>query len=124
MSNRHFLFIVFSIFVFWGCQNNSKLKIVTLSGFEKVSKEKNTEKSYAKLSIDGMFCAIGCAASIEKKLKNTAGVSSVTVNFDSKIAWVIYDAQILTLNGISEVVKKTSDIYSVKTIEQLKSFPF
>jgi Cu+-exporting ATPase len=77
-----------------GCQNNSEIEVITLSSTEKASKEKIVEKAYAKLSIEGMSCAIGCAASIEKNFKKTTGVSSVTVDFDSKIAWIIYDAEI------------------------------
>ncbi|MDG1885099.1 MAG: heavy metal-associated domain-containing protein [Flavobacteriaceae bacterium] len=69
-----------------------------------------------------MTCAIGCAATIEKNLKKTQGIASAEVDFESKTAWVIYDAKQLNLENITTVVKTTGEAYSVTEIERLESF--
>ena len=69
-----------------------------------------------------MTCAIGCAATIEKNLQKTSGVASATVDFESKTARVVYDAQLLSLESLSAVVKTTGETYSVSEIERLNSF--
>ena len=68
-----------------------------------------------------MTCAIGCAATIEKNLKKTQGIASAEVDFESKTAWVIYDAKQLNLENITTVVKTTGEAYSVTEIERLES---
>jgi hypothetical protein len=44
------------------------------------------------------------------------------VDFESKTAWVIYDAKQLNLENITTVVKTTGEAYSVTEIERLESF--
>ena len=56
-----------------------------------------------------------------KKLNQTTGVASATVDFESKTAWVIYDAKVMGLEKISEVVKATGPSYKVTSIEQVQS---
>ena len=45
----------------------------------------------ASFEIEGMSCAIGCAAKIEKDLANLPGVKSAKVDFETKKATVEYD---------------------------------
>jgi len=118
------LVFLFIGFVFTSCKNGNTDNIVTVSTNDKTQStlpKAIEEKAFAKLSIDGMTCAIGCAATIEKKLNQTTGVASATVNFESKTAWVIYDAKVMGLEKISEVVKATGPSYKVTSIEQVQS---
>ena len=105
------------------CKNGNTDKIVTVSVdavTQHISPKVLQEKAYAKLSIDGMTCALGCAGTIEKNLNQTTGVASATVDFESHTAWVIYDAKAIGLKEISEVVKATGEAYSVNSAEQVK----
>ena len=105
------------------CKNGNTDKIVTVSVdavTQHISPKVLQEKAYAKLSIDGMTCAIGCAATIQKNLNQTAGVASATVDFESHTAWVIYDAKAMGLKEIREVVEATGEAYSVTSAEQME----
>ncbi|MCL1958850.1 MAG: sulfite exporter TauE/SafE family protein [Spirochaetes bacterium] len=55
--------------------------------------------------IGGMFC-VNCQKTIEKKLKNTAGVHSVTVNYRTGAAAVTYDAAIIGFDKISSIIEE------------------
>ena len=59
-----------------------------------------------KIRIEGMHCQ-NCAASVEKKLKATAGVQAVRVSFEKKEAWVKYDDRRITVAQIREVINST-----------------
>lgn len=115
------LILLLSLLV--ACKNGNTDKIVTASvdaATQHMSPEVLQEKAYAKLKIEGMTCAIGCAATIEKNLNQTTGVASATVDFESKTAWILYDAKVMGLEEISEVVKATGEAYTVTSAEQLK----
>lgn len=58
-----------------------------------------------KLHIDGMSC-ISCQNKIEKKLRNTAGIETVSVSYNSGIANVTYDVDIIKLKEIETVIEK------------------
>ena len=45
----------------------------------------------ASFEIEGMSCAVGCAAKIEKDLANLPGVKTAKVDFETKKATVEYD---------------------------------
>ena len=58
------------------------------------------------IRIEGMHCQ-NCAASVEKKLKATAGVQAVRVSFEKKKAWVKFDDQTISVAQIREVINST-----------------
>lgn len=58
------------------------------------------------IRIEGMHCQ-NCAASVEKKLKATAGVQAVRVSFEKKEAWVKFDDQRISVAQIREVINST-----------------
>ena len=64
-----------------------------------------------------MTCAIDCAATIEKKLNQTSGVISATVEFESETAWISYDLNQITLKSLTGVVKSLSNAYSVSNFK-------
>jgi len=107
----------------WGCQNKLVPKVIEVPISQEIPKkiEALGEKAYAKLSIEGMTCAIGCAVTIENKLQRTYGIVSAKVDFETNTGWVTYDATMLNLDKISSVVKSTGASYSVSKIICLES---
>jgi len=49
------------------------------------------KNSIMAMGIEGMTCAMGCARSIEKELKNVDGVSNAVVDFESATASVEFN---------------------------------
>lgn len=123
MKNSFSFFIILSIVFLWGCQNKLVPKVIEVPISQESPKkiEALGEKAYAKLSIEGMTCAIGCAVTIEKKLQRTSGIVSAKVDFETNTGWVTYDATMLNLDKISSVVKSTGASYSVSKIISLES---
>ena len=123
MKNSFPFFIILSIVFLGGCQNKLTPKVIEVPISQESPKkiEALGEKAYAKLSIEGMTCAIGCAVTIEKKLQRTSGIVSAKVDFETNTGWVTYDATMLNLDGISSVVKSTGTSYSVSKIISLES---
>ena len=123
MKNSFPFFIILSIVLLGGCQNKLTPKVIEVPISQESPKkiEALGEKAYAKLSIEGMTCAIGCAVTIEKKLQRTYGIVSAKVDFETNTGWVTYDATMLNLDKISSVVKSTGASYSVSKIISLES---
>ena len=121
MKNSFSFFIILSIVFLWGCQNKLVPKVIEVPISQESPKkiEALGEKAYAKLSIEGMTCAIGCAVTIEKKLQRTSGIVSAKVDFETNTGWVTYDATMLNLDKISSVVKSSGTTYSVSEIVSL-----
>ena len=67
------------------------------------------------MTIEGMVCAMGCAAVIEKKLNATPGIAKASVDFPSKKALIEFDDTQITPNGIIDVVKEVGEAYSVSS---------
>lgn len=76
-----------------------------------------TEKlQQVEMTIEGMMCAIGCAATIEKKLNAVEGVATAKVDFDSKKALIAFDAQQLNSIKIEKIIEGVGTAYSVSEI--------
>ncbi len=73
----------------------------------------------ASFEIDGMTCAVGCAATIQKELAGMDGVQSAVVDFDTKIATVKFDAAKLSSEKLVETVEATADgkTYKVSNVK-------
>lgn len=84
-----------------------------------VQQEENTRVEVAtatvSMTIEGMVCAMGCAAVIEKKLNATPGISKATVDFPSKNALIEFDDAQINPNGIIDIVKGVGEAYSVSS---------
>lgn len=103
------------------CNNPTSPKVVTVETTQNMNADPlpMAEEAFGKLIIKGMTCAIGCAATIEKNLQKTTGVTFANVDFETKTAWVVYDAKHLNMEAISMVVKATGESYSVTKMERL-----
>jgi sulfite exporter TauE/SafE/copper chaperone CopZ len=68
-----------------------------------------------KLKIDGMTC-VGCENRIERKLKNTAGVTEAKASFVKGMATVTFDPQAVTTEEITQAIEGM-DYHVVKTAQ-------
>ena len=100
-----------------GCKNNqfSTKELVNYSDPDVKVAFKSPKQ--IKMNIEGMICAVGCAALIEKNLNKTNWIKLAKVDFESKKAILIYDANRLTTNDITQVVLNTGSDYLVTDLE-------
>jgi mercuric ion binding protein len=63
----------------------------------------------ASFKIEGMTCAIGCAATIQEELTVLDGVQTAKVDFDKKLATVTFDKTVQTPESLTKVVQATGD---------------
>jgi len=119
MKNIRYSLVVIAILAmtFTGCRNNqfSTKSLVNYS-------DPDVEEAYKspkqiKMNIEGMVCAVGCAAMIEKNLNKTNWIKFAKVDFESKKAVLTYDANRLTTNDITQVVLNTGSGYLVTDLE-------
>jgi copper chaperone CopZ len=68
----------------------------------------------ASFEIQGMTCAMGCAATIEKKLAETEGVKEAKVDFDTKTATVAFDKTVNNQESLTKLVEAVADGKSYK----------
>lgn len=77
------------------------------------------ELAQADFEIEGMACAMGCAAVIEKKLAGLEGVKEAKVDFETKKAEVIFDDAKQNEQSLRETVEKLAggETYKVEQIQ-------
>ncbi|NLV16556.1 MAG: copper-translocating P-type ATPase [Syntrophomonadaceae bacterium] len=68
------------------------------------ARSEDGDDGHRQFKVSGMTCA-NCALSIEKKLKGTPGVNTVSVNYANETVTVDYDPQALSLNDIYAKVR-------------------
>ena len=109
--------IAFLAITVCGCKNHlfSKKGLVnyTNSGVEEAFKS----PKQIIMSIEGMICAVGCAATIEKNLNKSTGIKLAKVDFETKKAVLTFDANLLTPNNITQIVLNTGSDYFVTDLE-------
>ncbi len=59
--------------------------------------------------IDGMTCEIGCANRIEEKIAKMNGVSTSSVDFESKLATISFNDETITGDEIKSMVESLND---------------
>ncbi len=104
---------------FTACKNNAVPKTIMVETAVKAVESPFKEAHQMAMKIEGMVCAMGCAAVIEKKLNQTLGIKEAKVDFETKKATLIYDAKILSPSEVTKVVLSTGDAYSIKDFELL-----
>ena len=119
MKNIIYSIVVIAILAatFTGCRNNqfSTKNLVNYSDPDVKVAFKSPKQ--IKMNIEGMICAVGCAALIEKNLNKTNWIKLAKVDFESKEAILTYDANQLTTNDITQVVLNTGSDYLVTDLE-------
>ncbi len=102
-------------------QEEAEVKTIEVATARKTEvKPENLAK--AEFTIDGMTCAIGCAATIQKNLNKREGVRSAKVDYEKKLAMVEYDKTKLGFDDLAMTVVKTADIYKVSDMKNVEAF--
>ena len=121
MKNCVALFVIAILFL--SCNSSTPETKIPPSQVEKGANtplEITAKPVVMEMTIEGMVCAMGCAAVIEKKLNKTLGVTKATVDFASKKAMVEFNPDALTSTGIVGIVKSVGEAYSVSTFSILE----
>jgi Cu+-exporting ATPase len=121
---KHILTLVLLVSFVLSCKNEKKPEIKTVEVEANTVKELDPNATYAKaeFTIDGMTCAMGCAAQIQKKIAKMDGVKSATVDFDKKLAMVEYNNAKVTPVNLEEAVAKVSETYKVSNMKTVEDF--
>lgn len=107
-----------------GCKNANAPEIKTITTTASKTKAKDPNATYAKaqFTVNGMTCAVGCAATIEKRIANMDGVTFAKVDFDKKLAMVEYDTAKVTPNTLKTTVTNVAKIYEVTDMKTVDTF--
>ncbi len=108
--------VVSLLFAFTSCKNETTPETKTVEMAETApEKILNPDANYvtASFSVEGMKCAMGCAKVIEKNLFAMDGVKKAVVDFDSQMATVIYDDELVNEEKLTASVAATSETYKV-----------
>lgn len=106
----------------FSCKNEVKPEVKTVKVNSVKELDPNATYAKAEFTIDGMTCAIGCAATIEKKIAKMEGVKSSVVDFDRRLAMVEYDEAKVTPSLLTETVTKIADVYKVSDMKTVEAF--
>ena len=98
-----------------GCANNNSKTSEAAQQSEQKALASDQQLQEVTLKIEGMTCAHGCAATIEKNLNNTEGVAKAKVDFDAKTATISFDAHKLSKESLISVIEGSNggDTYTV-----------
>ncbi|GGZ85440.1 heavy-metal-associated domain-containing protein [Algibacter mikhailovii] len=121
---KYILALTLVVGITFSCKNNANPEVKTVEVETETVKELDPNATYAKaeFTIEGMTCAIGCAATIQKKIAKMDGVKSATVDFDRKLAMVEYNEAKVTPMTLEEAVGKVSDTYKVSEMKTVEDF--
>lgn len=116
-------FIALAGLLFVSCKDTSKDGNIETPSEGVVTDSSQIKETAANLEttsfkIEGMTCAVGCAATIEQKLSHLEGVKEAKVDFEGKTATVSFDAAKQTPETIVKVVEGIADgIYKVSDVK-------
>ena len=121
---KRILLIAFACLTIGSCKHEAKpeIKTVGINDTAFATTDLAVNYSKAEFKIDGMTCAVGCAATIQKNLAKMDGVKSAKVDFDNRLAMVEYNEDKINLNDLETTVHKTSDVYKVSEIKNVEEF--
>ncbi|KJD31693.1 heavy metal transporter [Tamlana nanhaiensis] len=123
---KFILMLVLTATFFVSCKNETKQPEVKTVEVATAKSEKtldpNATYAKAEFTIDGMTCALGCAAQIQKKIAKMDGVKSAKVDFDKKLAMVEYDNAKVTPTSLTEAVATVSNTYKVNNMKTVDAF--
>ena len=125
MKTTHHILSIFTVgLLISGCNNQKQPELKTVAIENHKEKPINPDATYAKaeFTITGMTCAIGCAATIEKKIAKMDGVTFAKVDFEKQLAMVAYDKAKVNLKNLEETVTTISNVYKVGEMKTVSSF--
>ena len=125
MKTLKLVAITFAFLATISCKKEQKeAEVVAVDTIEEVKKTTVSEDATlakVEFNIEGMTCAIGCAAKIQKSLGKMDGVKNATVDFESKTAVVEYDVDQVTTNLLAARVVENGDQFKVANFQTATS---
>ncbi|WP_223549663.1 heavy-metal-associated domain-containing protein [Aestuariivivens sp. NBU2969] len=105
-----------------GCKNEIKPEIKTVKVETTKELDSNVTFTKAEFTVEGMTCAIGCAATIEKRITKMEGVKYAKVDFDRKLAMVEYNKAKVNHTLLEKTVTSITDTYKVTDMKTVDTF--
>lgn len=110
---KSMLTVVLASVLFAGCKdklNETDSKEITTTDIPQIKKKiAAANLQTARFSVEGMTCAVGCAKTIQEDLTQLEGVQKATVDFETKIATVIFDKSVQNPEKLTTVVEAAAD---------------
>lgn len=109
--------IAFGLIATISCKKEqTDTEVVTIETTETVEKKaiaENATLAKVEFNVEGMTCAVGCAAKIEKSLNNMDGIKTATVDFETKTATVEYDVDQINTDLLAKRVVANGDYRAI-----------
>ncbi|WP_203256130.1 heavy-metal-associated domain-containing protein [Hyunsoonleella ulvae] len=111
-------------FLVVSCKNEKQPEVKTVDVDTASEKTLDPNATYAKaeFTVKGMTCAVGCAATIEKKIAKMEGVKFAKVDFEKELAMVEYDEAKVSPTALESTVTSVADIYKVVDMKNVDAF--
>lgn len=109
----------------FSCKNEAQPEVKTVdAAVEALAKNLDPNATYAKaeFTVEGMTCAVGCAATIQKKIAKMPGVKSAKVDYGKKLAMVEYDEAKVTPASLEKTVTSVAAMYKVTDMKTVDAF--
>ena len=119
---KHILTCTLLVLLLASCKNEVQPEVKTVQVTPVVTKDPNASYAKAEFTVEGMTCAIGCAATIEKKIAKMEGVTYAKVDFDKKLAMVEYNDALVNPDALIKTVTDVADLYTVKDMKTVDAF--
>ncbi|MDY0090767.1 MAG: heavy metal-associated domain-containing protein [Flavobacteriaceae bacterium] len=103
------------VFLAFSCNGEKQQKIASQEVAEQSVLAENLEE--ISFEIDGMTCEYGCAKMIEHKLGNTKGVDSVSVDFETNLAYISFDKTQQSKENLKKTIETLVDGNTYKASE-------
>jgi copper chaperone CopZ len=107
MKSIQILFFTLLTIFFISCKETKEVK---------ASADLPVELVTTTFNIEGMHCEVGCAARAQKKLAKLDGVTDAKIDFESKLATVVYNKNAKSSEDLVETVMKLSKDYVVSNV--------
>jgi len=125
MKTLKLIAITFTFLATISCKKEQKeIEVVTVDTIEEVKKStisKNATLEKVQFNIQGMTCAIGCAAKIQKSLGAMDGVKNATVDFENKTAIVEYNIEQVNTKLLAKRVITNGNQFKVSNFQTIAS---
>ncbi len=125
MKIKYILGVALCTLLVVSCKNNNTPEVKTVEvETTAAKKELDPNATYAKaeFTVKGMTCAVGCAATIEKKIAKMDGVKFAKVDFENELAMVEYDEAKVNPNSLEKTVTSVADLYKVVDMKTVDTF--
>lgn len=121
---KYCLYIVLFALLLNSCKNDKQpeLKTVNTNSLPENNLDPNATYAKAEFKVKGMTCAMGCAATIEKKIAKMEGVKFAKVDFEKELAMVEYDEAKVNTKKLEKTVTSVADLYTVEDMQTVASF--